>query len=656
MKKPLEKWNSLLEEWPIPSLAVLAVVTELVIELLGHRNPLNAFVFIAKSPHMFLLNAAIIFSTLMFAMLLRRKVFYSILVTFLWVACGIVNWATLSFRTTPFSARDFSILASGLLIADVYFSPLEIIGICAAVAVCTLLLFLLFTRAPRCGKQKDIRKSLVTVGGLALALFIVGFFGTKHIKLSAQYESINQAFEKRGFPYCFASSIFKSGVSRPENYSKEKINALGVKSAVGAEKKPNIILVQLESFFDPALIKGVEIAENPIPNFTSLRDSCASGYLYMPTLGAGTVNAEFEVLTGMNLDFFGIGEYPYESILRDNTCESVAYYLKELDYKTHVVHNYTGSFYGRNEVYPNLGFDDFTSVEYMHDVERNEKGWPKDTVLTQYVLQAMEQTEEPDLVFTVSVQCHGKYPTDAETDGIELQGNEVFEGSASEKFKYFVKQLGGTDQFIGELIEALRDYDEDVVVVAYGDHLPTLGLTEDDLVNGTLFQTQYFVWSNYGVGLGGADRDISAYQLTTRLFELIGMDGGVVTTYHREHMGLEGYQDGLETLEYDLLYGDKIAYGGESPYKKTDMKMGLEEITVTGKNFGGTAVEIQGSGFTEYSAVYINEKRNEDFIFISSESLLVPDPLKTLTEDDLIEVCQTGPDRKILSTARDLSK
>ena len=649
--KLLLSWHRLLVARPIPALAVLSLVIELLIELLGHRNPLSALAFFAKSPLMLILNSAIIFSTLMFTLLFRRKVFYSLLATLVWLIFGIVNWAALSFRTTPFSARDFSILASGFLIADVYFSPLEIVGICAAAAAFALLVFLLFTRAPRAEKQGDLKKRVLTVVSCALLLFILGYFGTKDVKLPVEYESINEAFEKRGFPYCFATSIFRSGVSRPENYSKEEVYDLGIGDTPEAITRPNIVLVQLESFFDPALIRGVELEENPIPNFTGLRDSCASGYLRMPTLGAGTVNAEFEVLTGMSLDFFGLSEYPYESILRENTCESIAYDLKELGYGTHAIHNYAGSFYGRNEVYPNLGFDDFTSLEYMQGVEYTEKGWPRDAVLTRYVLQAMEQTETPDLVFAVTVQCHGKYPDDSEIDDIRFLGNDVFEGPASERFRYFAKQLQGTDRFLGELIDALEACGEKTVVVAYGDHLPVLDLQADDLVSGTLFQTQYFIWSNYGVGLGGADEDLSAYQLTTRIFDEIGIKGGPVTEYHREHRGLEDYQDGLELLEYDLLYGDRIAFGGENPYARTDMKMGLEEIVVHEVVCGDVVAEIRGSGFTEYSVVYIDGKRSEDTVFVSPDTLLITNTPRRLRPENRITVCQTGKDRIVLSTA-----
>ena len=39
------------------------------------------------------------------------------------------------------------------------------------------------------------------------------------------------------------------------------------------------------------------------------------------------------------------------------------------------------------------------------------------------------------------------------------------------------------DDFIQELVETLEDYDEPVVLVMYGDHLPTMGLTAEDVEN-----------------------------------------------------------------------------------------------------------------------------------------------------------------------------
>ena len=176
----------------------------------------------------------------------------------------------------------------------------------------------------------------------------------------------------------------------------------------------------------------------------------------MPVVGAGTANTEFEVLTGMSSRFFGPGEYPFQTCLKDQTVESVAYDLKENGYATHAIHNHRAAFYSRNEVYPNLGFDDFTALEYMPAVEKTPTNWAKDGVLKDQILQALDVTEDQaDLVFTVSVQGHGKYPMEPELEDpavtVEVCPDEAYRWA----LEYYVNQIHEMDAFVGELIQEL---------------------------------------------------------------------------------------------------------------------------------------------------------------------------------------------------------
>ena len=126
----------------------------------------------------------------------------------------------------------------------------------------------------------------------------------------------------------------------------------------------------------------------------------------MPAVGAGTANTEFESITGMSAKFFGPGEYPYKSVLLDKTFESIPYDLKEIGYSTHVIHNHRGVFYNRNQVFKNLGFDDFTSIEYMNDIEKTPKNWAKDSILTDQIMTALNITDSKDYIYTISVEGH----------------------------------------------------------------------------------------------------------------------------------------------------------------------------------------------------------------------------------------------------------
>ena len=120
----------------------------------------------------------------------------------------------------------------------------------------------------------------------------------------------------------------------------------------------------------------------------------------------------------------------------------------------------------------------------------------------------------------------------------------------------------------------------------------------------------------------GSDKDLSAYQLTSRLYELVGIHGGILPQYHLTHMGKADYLDGLSTLQYDILYGDKLAYGAKGPYKRTDIRMGLGDIKITGivKVRDNDGFYVTGTGFTEYSVIYVDgELLDTEF---KSDSLL----------------------------------
>ena len=48
----------------------------------------------------------------------------------------------------------------------------------------------------------------------------------------------------------------------------------------------------------------------------------------------------------------------------------------------------------------------------MTGVTYNPLGWERDDVLTGEIISALDSTDSPDFVFTVTVQGHGKYPSE----------------------------------------------------------------------------------------------------------------------------------------------------------------------------------------------------------------------------------------------------
>ena len=65
--------------------------------------------------------------------------------------------------------------------------------------------------------------------------------------------------------------------------------------------------------------------------------------------------------------------------------------------------------------------------------------------------------------------------------------------------------------------------------IGYGDHLPSLGITESELVNGDVYQTQYVIWSNFKTKY--EDEDIEAYQLQSKILGGLNMTAGTINNY-----------------------------------------------------------------------------------------------------------------------------
>ena len=51
---------------------------------------------------------------------------------------------------------------------------------------------------------------------------------------------------------------------------------------------PNIVVVQLESFFDATDVRWLKFSEDPLPNWHALSKEYTSGFYTVPTVGAST--------------------------------------------------------------------------------------------------------------------------------------------------------------------------------------------------------------------------------------------------------------------------------------------------------------------------------------------------------------------------------
>ena len=417
-------------------------------------------------------------------------------------------------------------------------------------------------------------------------------------------------------------------------------------------KKPNIIFVQLESHFDITQVKGVKFNKDPLPNFHKYMKGYSSGQLSMPSYGAGTANSEFELITGMNLDHFGAAEYPYKTVLQNTTTESMATVLKNYGYKAHAIHDNSAAFYDRDLVFSQLGFDTFTTKESMNIKKWTENGWAKDQILTGCIMDSLDSTKGQDYVYCISVQGHGAYPDEQILEDPEITVSGAPTEEENNKWEYYVNEIHEMDNFVKELTDKLADYPEDVVLVMYGDHLPTMGLTVEDLKNKYLFQTEYVMWDNFG--LKKKNENLAAYQMAAEVMDRVGIHEGNVFKYHQARRNTRNYQVDLETLQYDLLYGKRYSYGesGESPYLRTRMRMGIYDVTLDSIQCISEADHtyyIKGTEFTPSSEIKLNGEWY-DTVYINPTTLMITGT--ELNDFDRLAVIQ----RSNSSTRKPLSK
>lgn len=655
--------------------ALLSCIFVLIIEASSRRSLIGALKFAGGHTFAFFFNALIIFATLTAVYLFRRRALMRITISSIWLLLGIINGCILSQRVTPFGFTDIKCLSDLMTMTNTqYFSKFQAVCVVILLGVLIAALLILAMKGPRFQGRAHRVRAVLLCAFMCIMMPAATALAQNTDRMASYFSNIAQGYAEYGFVYGFSSSVIDRGMSMPSDYSRETIQKIERRVASAKQKKasyhvaasnkvmsdssdssqPNIICVLLESFMDPSEINFLNLSKDAVPNFRALSKQYTSGYLTVPVVGAGTANSEFEVLTGMNLRYFGTGEYPYKTILKKTDCESIASDLSAIGYGTHVVHNNGGNFYSRANAFSQFGFDTFTSKELMDIREYTPIGsWPTDDILIRETKKALDSTpNRSDFVYTITVQGHGAYPSEKVILNPQIKVSGAQTPEQNNQWEYYINQIHEVDKFIGNLVDMLSKRDEKTILVLFGDHLPTMGLAEADLKSGSLFKTKYAIWDNYG--LKKKDAELSAYQLLAYAAQQAGIYEGTMFTYHQTskyNAADKAYQDGLENLQYDILYGKRYCYNGTDPYPASDLQMGVDKTHIYSwhKNANGS-LSIYGDNFTNWSRVYVNDEKVSSTYVSNRQLLLSADTVSRLEDGDVLKVCQVGSSDTIFRT------
>lgn len=620
-------------------MAALALVINFYMEWFSRLSTggLEGFRWAFEHPVVFLYNTLLIFTSMTLALLFKRRRFALFIICMLWIALGSINGMILMSRMTPFTLYDMQNFADGLTIATTYYSVPQLILMGAALVLLIAAIVLIFIRSEK-WKNVNYKKSICVIA-LSVALSFGATWGLLgQGVISSFFGNLNYAYRDYGLAYCFITTSVNAGISRPKGYSSEEITKIlekktergtdtALKAKKDSEEHPNIIVLQMESFTVAEDYSNIKVSKDPTPVFSRLYDEYSSGSFEVPACGAGTANTEFEVLTGISAKFFGPGEYPYKGKLRKETLENLAFITKSHGYRNSALHNHRALFYNRNEVYRNLGFDSFTSVEYMNNLSFTPTNWCKDTVLTSEIMDIMKESEERDFMHVISVEGHGSYPN------TQVFKNPYTEVTADDeetrwKYEYYLNECHEMDTFIGELIDRIEEEGEPTVMLIYGDHIPALDVKEKDYRQKDLYTTRYVIWDN--MGLPKEDRDIHSYQSGAFLLKNAGLPHeGILFDYQQSNSPKSpDYLGDMETLAYDMLYGKRYAYGENNPYKAADMQMGHKKITIKDIIKIGNRYYIRGNNFTERSIISLDGKKLST-VYLSPTLLALAEEVST---------------------------
>lgn len=122
---------------------------------------------------------------------------------------------------------------------------------------------------------------------------------------------------------------------------------------------------------------------------------------------------------------------------------------------------------------------------------------------------------------------------------------------------------------------------------------------------------------------------------------------GTVFKYHQDYLNAgyaideDAYLNGLENLQYDLLYGERYAYDGEDLYPASDIVLGADDIIIDSVAVIGKGLYVYGENFTAWTKVHINGEKCATK-FISPECLAISLNKYTLSDGDIINANVVG--------------
>lgn len=245
----------------------------------------------------------------------------------------------------------------------------------------------------------------------------------------------------------------------------------------------DVYIFMMETFWDPSLLTSVHFSGDPLaPAFRALWKQSGESKVMVPVFGGGTPNSEFEVLCGIPAYDRGI---VFVTTLH-RPIECLPRILARLSYRTEAISPDEYGLWNRGTAFRLLGFERLYDADDLDETERNG-AFMADAPLFDQVdaLVAKESHPGPRLVYISTDSGH--YPFDVDPVRrpplIRSDSKDPLLNSYANAVRYDSAELA-------DYIARIRARDPDAVILAFGDHLPVLGMGLQDYIRSGFISRQ----------------------------------------------------------------------------------------------------------------------------------------------------------------------
>lgn len=430
---------------------------------------------------------------------------------------GLVEYYVLEFRGRAFMLSDITGIKTATTVLESYtlqITPDLAFNLLAMLGIIAILWYI-----PGIKLRRDKKEIILRLGMVSLYIVIGWLMLNTRVMQSINMEEVNfwdveSDYQEKGSIYMLLLECQYNCIEKPKDYSIQTVNKLeNAIDEISLEddkvvQPENIILIMNESFSDMEHIGNVDTDTSLLKFFHEMSQNTTKGWLQMPVFGGGTAESEYEVLTGNTKQFLSIGSTAYELYCQDPEY-GIPQLLKKQGYTTIALHPYSGDNWNRSTVYPEIGFDEFFSLENWNSRLDNLRWFASDQSTYNKIKEILSEKEVGEKVFTflVTMQNHGDYSEDTlglyEPD-IKLNYNKEYP-----KAETYLSLINESDKALEELIYYLQQLDQPTMLIMFGDHYPNVEeafyeelygkkIEDLDLEETQLrYQTPYIIWTNY---------------------------------------------------------------------------------------------------------------------------------------------------------------